>query len=168
MSRPGPGARAGCRRIARAALALAVLALPLGACARKSEEAAPKPGTLKVGLVFDVGGRGDKSFNDAAYAGLDSAQRALGIEFQTLESGEGADREAGLRQLAASGSQLVFGVGFLFTDDIRALAKEFPNVHFACVDYTVTAGEALPSNLRALKFKEEEGSFLVGALSGLL
>ncbi len=118
--------------------------------------------------MFDVGGRGDKSFNDAAYAGLDSARRTLGIEFQTLETGEGADREAAMRQLAASGSQLVFGVGFLFTDDIKALAREFPHVKFACVDYTVTEGDSLPPNLLALKFKEEEGSFLVGALSGLL
>lgn len=118
--------------------------------------------------MFDVGGRGDKSFNDAAYAGLERAQRELGIEFTTLESGEGADREAGLRQIAAGDAQLVFGVGFLFTDDIRRLAGEFPDVRFACVDYTVTEGEVLPPNLVALKFREEEGSFLVGALAALL
>jgi basic membrane protein A and related proteins len=121
--------------------------------------------TLKVGLVFDVGGRGDKSFNDAAYAGLERAKSELGIPFTTLETGEGADREAAMRQLAAGGSQLVFGVGFLFSDDIKRLAGEFPNVKFACVDFTVTPGEALPANLEALKFKEEEGSFLVGALA---
>ena len=118
--------------------------------------------------MFDVGGRGDKSFNDAAYAGLDSAKKSLGIEFQTLETGEGADREAAMRQLAANGSQLVFGVGFLFSDDIKTLAQEFPNVKFACVDYTVKEGETLPPNLLALKFKEEEGSYLVGALAALL
>ncbi len=121
-----------------------------------------------MGLVFDVGGRGDKSFNDAAYAGLERAQRELGISFTTLESGEGTDREAGLRQLAAGDAQLIFGVGFLFTDDIRKLAVEFPDKKFACVDYTVNPGDLLPPNLVALKFKEEEGSFLVGALSGLL
>jgi basic membrane protein A len=117
--------------------------------------------------VFDVGGRGDKSFNDAAYAGLERARDSLGITFETLETGEGADREAGLRQLAANGSALVFGVGFLFTDDIRKLAGEFPDVKFACVDYTLRDGETLPPNLVALKFKEEEGSFLVGALAAL-
>jgi basic membrane protein A len=156
------------RRIAPAALALAVLAAPLAGCASKSAEPPSHPAALKVGLVFDVGGRGDKSFNDAAYAGLDSAKRQLQIEFQTLETGEGADREAAMRQLAASGSQLVFGVGFLFSDDIKALAQEFPNVKFACVDYTVKEGETLPPNLLALKFKEEEGSYLVGALAALL
>jgi basic membrane protein A len=118
--------------------------------------------------VFDIGGRGDKSFNDAAYAGLERAQRELGIRFTTIETGEGTDREAALRQLAARGSKLVFGVGFLFTDDIRQLAKEFPDTRFACVDYTVREDEVLPPNLVALKFKEEEGSFLVGALAALL
>jgi len=153
-------------RFVPAVLALAVLA---AGCAHKAETSSPaKPGSLKVGLVFDIGGRGDKSFNDAAYAGLERAKRELGIDYQTLETGEGSDREAQMRQLAAGGSQLVFGVGFLFTDDIKSLAKEFPNVKFACIDYTVTPGESLPPNLAALKFKEEEGSYLVGALAALL
>ncbi len=148
---------------------MACVLLP-GCASKKAEQPAPPAAksTLNVGLVFDVGGRGDKSFNDAAYAGLERAQQELGIEFSTLETGEGADREAAMRQLAAGGSQLVFGVGFLFTDDILRLAREFPDVKFACVDFTVTEGQALPPNLVALKFKEEEGSFLVGALAAQL
>jgi basic membrane protein A len=122
---------------------------------------------MPVGLVYDIGGRGDKSFNDAAYAGLERAQRELGITFTTLETNEGSDREAQLRQLAAGDSKVVFGVGFLFTDDIRALAGEFPEQKFACVDYTLNPGDTLPPNLVALKFREEEGSFLVGALAAL-
>lgn len=150
------------------AAALAVLVLVAG-CARRTDQAAAPaaPGALKVGLVFDVGGRGDKSFNDAAYAGLERAQKELGVAFTTLETGEGADREAQMRQLAAGGSQLVFGVGFLFSDDIHGLAQEFPDVKFACVDYTVKQGQELPPNLTALEFKEHEGSFLVGALAAL-
>ena len=118
--------------------------------------------------MFDIGGRGDKSFNDAAYAGLERAHKELGVTFSTLETSEGSDREAQLRQMAAGDAKLVFGVGFLFTDDIRALAREFPDQKFACVDYTLSAGDTLPANLVALKFREEEGSFLVGALSALL
>ena len=149
--------------------AAGVVAVLLGGCGKKAEQAQPEPrSALKVGLVFDVGGRGDKSFNDAAYAGLERAKRELGVEYVTLETGEGTDREAAMRQLAAVGSQLVFGVGFLFSDDIRQLATEFPNVKFACVDYTVKEGETLPPNLVALKFKEEEGSYLVGALAARL
>ena len=118
--------------------------------------------------MFDIGGRGDKSFNDAAYAGLERAKKDLGVDYSFLETSETADREAGLRQLAATDAQLIFGVGFLFTDDIHKLATEFADKKFACVDYTVNPGDTLPPNLVALKFKEEEGSFLVGALAALV
>jgi basic membrane protein A len=153
-------------RLAPALLVIA-MASALG-CGGPSRDSGRAQATLNVGLVFDVGGRGDKSFNDAAYAGLERAERELGIRFTTLESGEGAEREASLRQLAASGADLVFGVGFLFTDDIRRLAEEFPSTRFACVDYTVSGGAAIPPNLAALVFKEEEGCFLVGALAAML
>jgi basic membrane protein A and related proteins len=152
-------------------LAAAALVVASAGCATKTEPArtaANGAAPFKVGLVFDVGGRGDKSFNDAAYAGLERAKRELGVDYVTLETGEGTDREAQLRQLAAGDAQVVFGVGFLFTDDIQALAKEFPNKKFACIDFTVTPGETLPPNLAALKFHEEQGSYLVGALSGWL
>ena len=151
-----------------ALLALVPFAAGCGKGASSQKAAADSNAPLQVGLVFDIGGRGDKSFNDAAYAGLEAAQKELGIQFTTLETSEGADREAQLRQLAAGPAQIVFGVGFLFTDDVRALAKEFPEKKFACVDYTVNPGDTLPPNLVALKFKEEEGSYLVGALAALL
>src|SRR5262249_57277671 len=81
-----------------------LLAVPLVlvGCAKKTEQqnASNKP-TFKVGLVFDIGGRGDKSFNDAAYAGLDSAKKSLGIDFEVNEPNEGGDRESALRQFAA-------------------------------------------------------------------
>ena len=128
---------------------------------------------VNVGIVFDVGGRGDKSFNDGAYVGAERAERELGAHVRFVEPGDGADREAGLRLLAAEGMDLVIGVGFIFTDDLTQLAKEYPNVRFAGVDYSVSAGAdgkviEPPPNLAALKFREEEGSFLVGALAGLV
>src|SRR5262249_26053299 len=137
-------------------------------CAKKTEQPAAKPASFKVGLVFDVGGRGDKSFNDAAYAGLDSAKKSLGADFEVNEPGEGGDRESALRQFAAGSDSIIFGVGFLFSDDVKTVAKDFPNKHFACIDMNVAPGETLPPNVVAVKFKEEEGSYLVGALSGLL
>ena len=129
-------------------------------------------GGIDVGIVFDVGGRGDKSFNDGAYKGADSAKAVLGANIRFIEPGEGSDREAGLRLLAAQGLDLVLGVGFIFTDDLTDLAVEYPAVKFAGVDYAVTVdaqGNAVqpPSNLAALKFREEEGSFLVGAIAVL-
>ncbi len=140
----------------------------LSGCTRQ-KSSTPAPGNLRVGLVFDVGGRGDKSFNDAAFRGLEQAKKELGINFEYIEPGPGADREAALRQLAARPDiGLIFGVGFIFTDDITSIAGELPEKKFACVDYTITPARTLPSNLIALEFKEEEGSYLVGALAGLL
>ena len=127
---------------------------------------------VHVGIVFDVGGRGDKSFNDGAYRGSEMAKDSLGARVQYIEPGEGPDREAGLRLLAAEGLDLVTGVGFIFTDDLTALAKEYPKVNFAGIDYalaTDSAGNVVPppANLAALKFREEEGSYLVGAIAAL-
>jgi basic membrane protein A len=131
------------------------------------------PDVVNVGIVLDVGGLGDKSFNDGAYRGAERAEQEFGAHIRLIEPGEGSDREAGLRLLAAEHMDLVIGVGFIFTDDITQLAKEYPNINFADVDYSLStdkAGNPLPppSNLAALKFKEEEGSFLVGAIAALV
>ncbi|MEO8665292.1 MAG: BMP family ABC transporter substrate-binding protein [Ignavibacteria bacterium] len=124
---------------------------------------------LKVGLVFDIGGRGDKSFNDAAYQGLELAKSKLGVDFEAIDPGDGADRESSLRKLASKNDiGLIFGIGFIFTDDINNIAKEFPDKKFACVDYAVDPSKTILSNIEAIEFKEEEGSFLAGALVGLL
>lgn len=135
---------------------------------KKQNKTQQTDGKFKVGLVFDVGGRGDKSFNDAAYRGLEKAKNELGIEFEYIEPGPSADREAALRQFANRDDiGIIFGIGFIFTDEITKMAKEFPNKKFACVDYTVANEIQIPENLIALEFKEEEGSFLVGAIAGL-
>ncbi|UCF79907.1 MAG: BMP family ABC transporter substrate-binding protein [Candidatus Eiseniibacteriota bacterium] len=144
-------------------------------CGKKKEDAARESAAkaersgadLKVGLVFDVGGRGDKSFNDSAYRGLERARDELGVSFEYIEPGEGSDRESALRLLASGEAGIIFGIGFLFTDDINAIARDFPHKKFACVDYSVTPGQEIPPNLLALKFREEEASFLVGAIAAL-
>jgi basic membrane protein A len=152
---------------------LLVVGLVAGCAPKKEGGTAGRAGApaIRIGLVFDVGGRGDQSFNDAAYAGLERAMKELGIpqeQVEYIEPGEGGDRESALRQLAASGKDLVFGIGFLFSDDILSVAKDFPNVQFACVDMNAPEDGQLPPNVVALKFKEEEGSYLVGALAGLV
>jgi len=141
---------------------------------RKSASAeGASPSEATIGIVLDVGGRGDKSFNDGAYAGADSATKLLNANIRFIEPGEGADREAGLRLLAAEGMDLVIGVGFIFTDDLATLAREYPAISFAGIDYalaTDAAGNVIPPppNIAALKFREEEGSYLVGALAALV
>ena len=159
----------------RAWLAVAALlfanALVLAWPARDAPVAVTAPGRpLRVGLVFDVGGRGDKSFNDLAYLGVEKARRELGIIPEYVEPGDGADRESGIRMFAARGFDLVIGVGFIFSDDLYAMALEYPNVRFACVDYAKFDARGFvvpPPNMVAVKFREEEGAFLVGAIAAL-
>jgi basic membrane protein A len=143
----------------------------LSSCGKKETQTDKKESSLplKVGLVFDIGGRGDKSFNDAAYKGLETAKSKLGIEFEAIDPGDGADRESSLRKLASRKDiGLIFGVGFIFTDDINNIAKEFPDKKFACIDYSVDPTKSILSNIEAIEFKEEEGSFLVGALAAYI
>lgn len=126
-----------------------------------------------VGVVFDMGGRGDKSFNDGAYLGADSATRELQARVQFIEPGDGSDREAGLRLLASERRALVVGVGFIFSDDLTDLAREYPDVNFAGVDFALSYdanGNVVtpPPNVAALKFREEEGAFLVGAMAAFV
>ncbi len=148
-----------------------ILAWPRSSLPSRQGGAADRPAHhLRVGLVFDVGGRGDKSFNDAAFHGVDRAVRELGIEAEYVEPGEGTDRESGLRMLAARGFDLILGVGFVFSDDMLLVASDYPDRHFACIDYAKFDAHGFvvpPPNLLAIKFREEEGSFLVGALAAL-
>ena len=139
----------------------------------RGASSAPTRDAIDVGIVFDVGGRGDKSFNDGAFLGAERAERQLGARVRFIEPGEGSDREAGLRLLAAEGMDIVIGVGFIFTDDLTQLAEEYPKMKFAGVDYAIhtdARGNPIPPppNLAALKFREEQGSFLVGALAALV
>jgi basic membrane protein A len=116
-----------------------------------------------IGLVYDLGGRGDQSFNDAAAAGLEKAKSEFGINAKELEPDQGGEnREELMRLLADQGSELIFGIGFLFADSITAAAPDYPDTQFAIVDSVVDA-----PNVASLTFAENEGSYLVGAAAAL-
>ena len=147
---------------------LAINALLLGVGAAAFHRDAVKQGAgLRVGLVFDVGGKNDKSFNEAAWRGLQRVRDELGVAIEYIEPTEGADRESALRTLAAKHADLVIGVGFIFGPDLERLAVQFPEVKFAGVDYSPSDGVGTLANLVGLRFREHEGSFLVGAIAGL-
>lgn len=151
----------------RLLLALAALsALGTVLPARRTHAPRAGPPKARVGLVFDIGGRGDKSFNDSAYEGLARAERILDVEVSYLEPGGSEDREAALRLFAAQGLDLVIGVGFMFSSDVDEVARAYPRVRFACVDYAPRG--AMPPNVTGLAFREEEGAYLVGGAAGLL
>jgi len=120
---------------------------------------------LKVGLAYDIGGRGDQSFNDAAAAGLDKAKADLGITAKEAEASAGESdsaKEERLRALASAGFNPVIAVGFAYSAAVGKVAKENPDIHFAIIDDPV-AGK----NITNLLFAENEGSYLVGVAAAL-
>ncbi|MET8142244.1 BMP family ABC transporter substrate-binding protein [Sphaerisporangium sp. NPDC005288] len=131
-----------------------------------SEASAPAAAGPKVGLAYDIGGRGDQSFNDAAAAGLEKAKTDLKItDAKELEAGAGetgAQKEQRLRLLAQSGYNPVIAVGFAYSEAIKKVAGEFPDTKFAIID-----DAAQGPNISNLVFAENEGSFLVGAAAAM-
>jgi basic membrane protein A len=147
-------------------LALGGTACAAGRAPARESGSAPRgnaPTHNRVGLVFDVGGRGDGSFNDAAAAGLERAATEFGLQTTELTPDRGAtSREELLRMLSEQGYGLVVAVGLLFADALRATAPDFPATRYAILD-SVVPGD----NIVSLTFASEQGSFLVGAAAAL-
>jgi basic membrane protein A len=118
---------------------------------------------VRPALVLDVGGLGDQSFNDSAYAGLQRAKKEFDVETEHLESSSPTDYVDNLTQLADSGYNPVFAVGFLMTDAVNEVAPQYPETNFAIVDSVVK-----PKNAASLVFREQEGSYLAGVVAGLM
>lgn len=134
----------------------------------EESEAMEAMAEFNVGLTFDVGGRGDQSFNDSAAAGIEKAEGDLGITFDEAEPNSDGSNRAELLQLQADNSALVLGIGFLFEADVTAVAAENPDVNFAVIDSAMLAdGAPIGENIAGLTFAEEQGSFLVGAAAAL-
>ncbi len=147
--------------------------LALTACGGSDDTASDSSGgsdtptsDVKVGLAYDVGGRGDQSFNDSAAAGYDQAKEEFGIdgEESAAESDESESaREERLRTFVDAGFDPVIAVGFAYAPAVTKVSKEYPDSHFAIIDdETIDA-----DNVADLVFAEEQGSFLVGAAAAL-
>ena len=119
------------------------------------------PAKFRVALVTDVGGLNDKSFNALAYKGLKDAQKKLGIDGRVFLSKSSADYIPNL-STGARGYDLVVGVGFLMADQMAAVAKRFPDVKFAIVDYPAAGLKGKPKNARGILFAEQEAGCLAG------
>ncbi|MGY1715179.1 BMP family protein [Geodermatophilus sp. SYSU D01106] len=120
----------------------------------------------RIGLAFDTGGRGDRSFNDAAVAGLEAAVEEHGGEFQDLSpNADGSNRADLLTQLADEGYNPIIAVGFAYGEVIGDVVEQYPDTTFAIIDSS--AAEVGADNLTGLLFSEEEGSFLAGVAAAL-
>jgi basic membrane protein A len=164
----------------RLAALIAALALVLGAavfagCGEDEEEPAgggsaaqqeEKP-AIKVGLVTDIGGLDDRSFNQLANEGLERAKSELGVEGRVLTSDQNSDYVPNLSSLAQQQFDLVIGNGFLMGDAINTVATRFPETNFAIIDYPHSLLKDKPANARGLLFRENEAGYLVGYMAGL-
>jgi basic membrane protein A and related proteins len=164
------------------ALILAVGSLAVAACgssdnnttsssapAAGSTSTAAKPAgkPIKVGLVTDIGGLNDRSFNALANKGTQDAVKQLGVTGRVLISKSNADYTPNLSTLAQQKYDLVIAVGFLMADATEKVAKKFPDVKFAIIDSSAAAMKSKPKNVEGLLFSEQEAGYLVGYLSGL-
>ena len=170
------------RRVTSLAAAVVAGALALTACGISSSgtsSAAPAASgssapassaaaVIKVGMAYDVGGRGDQSFNDSAAAGLDKAAAEFGVETKEAAATNGeaeSARAERLQQLIDAGYTNIVAVGFAYAGSVGTIAKENPDVKFAIVDDASEASTG--ANIMNITFAENEGSFLVGAAAAL-
>jgi len=132
-----------------------------------SASTAPQGKKIKVGLVTDIGGLNDRSFNQLANQGLQNAIKQLGVDGRVLISKQNSDYIPNLTTLAQQKYDLIIGNGFLMADAVETAAKKFPQQKFAIIDYSPLAMKSKPKNVVGLPFKEQEAGYLVGYLAGL-
>ena len=123
---------------------------------------------IKVGLVTDIGGLDDRSFNFLANKGLERAEDELGVEGRVIVSRANSDYVPNLTRLAREQFELVIAVGFLMADAIDDVAAKYPKVSFAIIDFAQDDLKSKPANVRGILFKEQEAGYLVGYLAGLV
>ncbi|MFZ4274833.1 BMP family lipoprotein [Streptomyces arboris] len=148
-------------RIATVGVASAALALSATACGGKTSSDSGSDGADKAAIAYDIGGRGDQSFNDAAYAGLAQAEKDLDIDGNEAEPSDGesdADKVQRLTELARAGNNPVIGVGFAYAPAIKKVAPKFPKTTFGIIDDASVTGK----NIANIVFNEEQGSYLAG------
>lgn len=140
---------------------IGVLALAAAGCNRAGYAADDKS-KVHVGIVFDTGGKDDRSFNAAAWEGVKRAAGDFPIVLRDVEPGDPTSIEPAMRAFAERGYDLIIGVGFNETPQIEAVAKDYPHLNFAIVD-----GVSQLPNVASLIFKEHEGSYLVGMIAAI-
>ena len=117
---------------------------------------------ISPALIYDIGGKFDKAFNEVAFHGAARFRAATGIAFREFEIQNEAQREQALRRFASDGNTPIIVAGLAWAETLQRVADDFPDTKFALIDGEVTA-----ANVRAIRFKEHEGSYLVGILAAM-
>ncbi len=149
------------RLLKRMAFSAVAATLFLSGCAWHHR--GPRPGQLTLGMVTDVGGLGDHSFNDSAYQGLLNSRARLGAYIQVLQSRSAADYQPNLSALSNLHFDMIYAIGVLMSRDLDEVAQANPTQHFAIIDGVVD-----DPNVVSVTFREQDGSFLAGALAAMM
>ena len=117
---------------------------------------------FRPAIVFDEGGRDDKSFNEAALKGAEQFKADTGIDYLSADATAQNDHEAALRSVARQGASIIVAVGFAYSQAAAVVAKEFPDIEFTLID-----GDAQGPNIESVTMREQEGSYLVGMMAAM-
>jgi basic membrane protein A len=156
-----------------AVVMMATLVLGLAACGDDDDDGGGGGGgeaqgeSIKAGMVTDIGGLNDRSFNFLANKGMEQAQSDLGTDIRVVVSDSNGDYVPNLTTLAQQQFDLIVPVGFLMADATNTVASKVPSANFAIVDFSAAGLKDKPKNVQGLLFKEQEAGYLVGYLAGL-
>jgi basic membrane protein A len=153
---------------------ITALALGLAACGDDDDDdggggggGGEQTGSIKAGVVTDIGGLNDRGFNEAANAGRERAEKELGIETRVLISEQNGDYVPNLTTLVRQQFDVIVSNGFLMGDATNTVATQFPDTNFAIIDFSSADLKDKPKNVEGLLFREQEAGYLVGYLAGL-
>jgi basic membrane protein A len=140
---------------------MAIAAAPIFAAGQQEAD-----GGFMATMATDVGGLGDKSFNDSAWEGLEMAQDELGVDINVIESNQMTDYVPNLSGLAEDGSDVVFAVGFLMEEAVKEVARNYPDTWFGGIDIGWYEGD--PENFIGIQYNEHEAGYLAGIVAGMM
>lgn len=151
------------KKIMALSLAIAIGSLNLIGCTNNKNNEPKENKTIKVGMVADVGGINDESFNQLAWEGLQRAKKDLGVEVKVIESKQASEYIGNIETLADEDMDLIIGVGNTMAEDIKTQAKNYPDQSFAIIDQSY---DKIPENVTPILFRENEAAYLTGLIAG--
>ena len=152
------------KKITAVSSAIIIASLSLVGCGSQTSSKTEKSSkSLKIGMVADVGGINDESFNQSAWEGLQKAKKDFGVDVKVIESKQASEYITNMESLIDDGVDLVIGVGNTMKDDIKKEAENYPKQQFVLIDETY---DEIPKNVTPILFKENEAAYLTGLIAG--
>ena len=151
------------KKLAALSLSVVMSASMLVGCGTTSTEESSPAADIKIGMVADLGGINDESFNQSAWEGLQQAEKDFGIEIKVIESKQASEYLTNMESLIDEDVDMVIGVGYTMKEDIQKQAENYPDKQFVLIDETY---DTIPENVTPILFRENEAAYLTGLIAG--